>query len=107
MGDGLRKSLPIVHRPPPRLHFWGWAKGDGAHPLGIAGVAHCPALPSGCIRAMGNGRLPTSVAWATIWGEIVAQLGYGRRGRVTSSQPSSVAHRPLPSNASSLMSQLF
>ena len=78
------------------LIFWG---------ENIIFVAHCPALPSVCIRwAMGNGQLPTSVAWATIWVEIVAQLGYGWRGCVTSSQPSSVAHSPLPSNASSLLS---
>ena len=38
-----------------------------------------------------------------LWGKFVAQLGYGQRGRVTSSQCNSVAHCPVPSNASSLM----
>jgi len=70
----------------------------------------CRPLPciAQCLHSLGNGQ------WAVAhlrclgydWGKSVAQLGCGQRGRVTSSQCNSVAHCPLPSNASSLITVL-
>ena len=132
MGGKNRCPLPIAYCPvAPSLHFSGngqWAVGGCMHtnlpPIAFCrvlhgqwamsiffppiAIAHCSALPSGCIRgqwALGGmpPALPTSVAWATIWGIFAAQMGNGQRGRVTLSQCKHRRPLPIAQYASSLL----